>query len=344
MKKTMIALATIAAMGTASAQVTITGGISVGMQSNLAKVAGIAMTDNTLYIGASEDLGGGLKAAAAMTIENDLYRGAAFTRADQSISLTTPVGAFAIAQTRSSGNIGSAVIGPVSLQDDQWTSAVMTRTPVDVVKATFPVSSAISLTVAYVEGGNNAEVIAGNTAVAAATTAAAAKLAVAAAVKASNAASGGVTPAAASWQGVVKYSGNGLTVTGAMTSTSYTDDTLALLATAAAAAKGDIQTTSTDLSVIYDAGVAKLGFAYDSSRRGKTSADKSAMIFGLSVPMGAITVGGNYGSRDEANFLQLGAQYDLSKRTNVNASWGQDKQGAGKDTNSQYRLSLNHSF
>ncbi len=220
----------------------------------------------------------------------------------------------------------------------------MTRTPVDVLKATIPLTDGLSLTVAYIEGGNNALIAAGNTAVAAATTVADKTAAAKAAATLSNAASGAVTPAAASWQGVVKYSGNGLTVTGAMTSTSYTDDALTLTALIRGAAKSDLQTTSTDLSVIYDAGVAKLGFAYDSSRRGYTSADKSAMIFGLSVPMGAITVGGNYGSRDEANFLQLGAQYDLSKRTNVNASWGQDKQGAGKDTNSQYRLSLNHSF
>ena len=343
MKKTMIALAAVAAAGAASAQVTITGGISMAMQSNLAKVAGMASVDNTLYIGASEDLGGGMKISAAMVIENDTARGTYFDRADQSLTLTTPVGAFALKNTRSGGNQGAAQIAPVSLADDQWTSAVITREAVDAISFTVPVNANISLTGAYVEGKDDALAAAGVKALAAAGTDA---TAAAAAIKAGAAgASGAVNPASTSVQGVVKYSGNGLTVTAGYTSTTFTDNVMALIVPLRkAASKSDIQTTSFDVSAIYDAGVAKLGFGYDSSRRGYTSADKAAMLFGVSIPMGAITLGGNYGSRDEANFLQLGAQYDLSKRTNLNLSWGQDKQGAGKDTNSQYRLSLNHSF
>ena len=342
MKKTLIALAALSVAGLASAQVTITGGISVGIQSNLAKVSGITMPDNTLYIGASEDLGGGMKASAAMTIENDSYRGAAFTRADQSITLTTPAGALVIRNSRSGGNQGAAQIGPVSLADDQWTSAVITREAIDAISFTVPVNANFSLTGAYVEGKDDALAAAGVKNLAAATTADAAT----AAIKAGAAgASGAVNPASTSIAGAVKYSGNGLTVTAGYTSTTFTDNLMALLVPLRkAASKSDIQTTSFDVSAIYDAGVAKVGFGYDSSRRGYTSADKAAMLFGLSIPMGAITLGGNYGSRDEANFLQLGAQYDLSKRTNANVSWGQDKQGAGKDTNSQYRISLNHSF
>ena len=342
MKKTLIALAAIAAVGAVSAQVTITGGISVGMQSNLAKVSGITMPDNTLYVGASEDLGGGMKASAAMTIENDTYRGAAFTRADQSITLTTPAGALVIRNSRSGGNQGAAQIGPVSLADDQWTSAVITREAIDAISFTVPVNANISVTGGYVEGKDDALAAAGVKNLAAATTTDAA----AAAIKAGAAgASGAVSPASTSIAGAVKYSGNGLTITAGYTSTTFTDNLMALLVPLRkAASKSDIQTTSFDVSAIYDAGVAKVGFGYDSSRRGYTSADKAAMLFGVSIPMGAITLGGNYGSRDEANFLQLGAQYDLSKRSNLNLSWGQDKQGAGKDTNSQYRLSLNHSF
>jgi len=342
MKKTMIALAAVAAVGSVSAQVTITGGISMAAQSNLAKVAGIASVDNTLYLGASEDLGGGMKVSAAMTIENDTYRTAAFTRADQSITLTTPAGALVIRNSRSGGNQGAAQIGPVSLADDQWTSAVITREAIDAAAFVMPINKEITLTVGYVEGRNDTLAAAGVTALAAATTAATQKAAIAAGLAA---ASGAVTPGVTSITGALKYSGSGLTVTGGYTSSTYTDSALTLVtALRGAANKSDIQTTSFDVSAIYDAGVAKIGFGYDSSRRGYTSADKAAMLFGVSIPMGAITLGGNYGSRDEANFMQLGAQYDLSKRSNVNLSWGQDKQGAGKDTNSQYRLSLNHSF
>lgn len=343
MKKTLIALAALSVAGLASAQVSITGSISTAIQSNLAKVSGLAMTDNTLNVGVSEDLGNGLKLAASMTLENDAPRGTAFTRADQTFALTTPIGLVSFRNTRSGGNQGAALVAPANLADDQWASAVIKREAIDVVSFSLPINEQFSLAVGYVEGKNDALAAAAPAAIIAA--GADAEKAKAAFDTGLGGASGAVTPAATSYTGAAKYSGNGLTVTAGYTSTTFTDNALVLLqALRKAGAKSDIQTTSYDLSAIYDAGIAKVGFGYDSSRRGYTSADKAAMLFGASVPMGAITLGANYGARDEANFLQLAAQYDLSKRTNANVSWGQDKQGAGKDTNSQYRISLNHSF
>jgi len=344
MKKTMIALATIAAVGAASAQVTITGGISMAAQSNLAKTSGLASTDNTLYVSASEDLGNGIKATAAMTIENDTYRGAAFTRADQSITVSTPTGSLRIANTRSGGNQGAALIAPANLANDQWSSKVITREAIDVAAVIIPLNDQITATISYVEARNNALADAGVTAYDAAVTAGDADAAAAAIVAGLAAASGAVTPAATSVAGSLKYTAGGLTVTAGYTSSTYTSSAMTLIAALRGATAADIQTTSYDVSAIFDAGVAKFGFGYDSSRRGYTSADKSAMLFGVSVPLGAVTLGGNYGSRDAANFLQLAAQYDLSKRTNVNFSWGQDKQSSTADTNSQYRISLNHAF
>ena len=340
MKKTLIALAALSVAGLASAQVSITGSISTAYQSNLGlpkdgvaqpKLSGLAMTDNTINVSASEDLGNGMKFAASMTLENDAGRGTGFTRADQSLSLTTPVGLLSFRNTRSGGNQGAALIAPANLADDQWSSAVITRQQIDVLSVAIPVNDSISVVLSYIEAGNKDAVAT------APLDAAAAKIATAPA-----GAGGAVTPGNISYVGTAKYSGNGLSVTGQFVSTTFADNYLAGLKLAAGGK--DVQTTSYDLSAIYDAGFAKLGFGYDSSRRGKTDADKAAMLFGASVPLGAITVGANYGSRDEANFLQLAAQYDLSKRTNANVSWGQDKQGAGKDTNSQYRISLNHSF
>lgn len=320
MKKTLVALAALSVAGFASAQVTITGSVSAAFQSNLAKASGLAMTDNTINVSASEDLGNGMKFSASMSLENDAPRGTAFSRGDQSLSLTTPLGLLAFKNTRSGGNQGAALIAPANLADDQWASAVITREAIDVLTLSIPVNESISLSASYIEGKNKdavgADLVKG--------------------------ASGAFNPGATSYVGTAKYSGNGLALTGQFVSTTFADNLSAVLKTAAGGK--DIQTTSYDLSAIYDAGFAKVGFGYDSSRRGKSSDDKAAMLFGASVPLGAITVGANYGMRDEANFLQLGAQYDLSKRTNANVSWGQDKQGAGKDTNSQYRISLNHSF
>jgi len=359
MKKTLIALAALSVAGLASAQVSITGSISTAYQSNLAKVSGLAMTDNTLNVGVSEDLGNGLKLAASMTLENDAPRGTAFTRADQTFALTTPIGLVSFRNTRSGGNQGAALVAPANLADDQWASNVIKREAIDALAFSIPVNDSISLGFSYIEGKNKdakGTIDAG----------AGANLKdpvsdAAAQAKADNAAfragaSGGFNPGVTSYVGTARYSGNGLTLTGQFVSSTFADDTLKAIVGAQKAAlgkdvaNGDIQTTSFDLSAIYDAGFAKVGFGYDSSRRGNTSDDKAAMLFGASVPLGAITVGANYGTRDKANFLQLAGQYGLSKRTNVNVSWGQDNQGGkekdGSDnpTNSQYRISLNHSF
>jgi hypothetical protein len=290
-----------------------------------------------------------------------------FDRADQSITLSTPTGTLRLANTRSGGNQGAALIAPANLKDDQWTSAVITREAVDVAAVIIPLNDQFTATISYVEGKSDAAAaaaLAGNAITDIAEQRAIAtdsgstlteKKAALALIKqfitdGLGGASGHAVPGSTSVAGSLKYAAGPLTVTAGYTSTTFTQNTLAMLVVkadptgTAGVTTGDIQTTSYDISAIFDAGVAKFGVGYDSSRRGYTSADKSALLVGVSVPLGAVTLGGNYGSRDAANFLQLAAQYDLSKRTNVNFSWGQDKQGAGKDTTSQYRLSLNHAF
>jgi hypothetical protein len=94
----------------------------------------------------------------------------------------------------------------------------------------------------------------------------------------------------------------------------------------------------------YDAGVVVVALGYDSPRRGKADTDAAATLLGIKANLGQVSLGINYGKRDAASFMQLGAQYDLSKRTNVNVSFGNDIQSASAATNDQYRLSLNHSF
>ena len=319
MKKTLIALAAVAAVGASYAQVSITGGVSVASQKSLdGKSKGLAFTDNTLYVGVTEDLGGGMKLSAAMVIENDTPRGTSWDRGDQSISLATPAYVLTFANTRSGGNQGAALVAPANLNDDQWASAVITREAIDVAVVTVPLSSAFSASYKYVEAKD-------------ATASGAAGLA--AGYSGSHAA-GTVTHVVGG-----KYSANGLTVVGQYNSTSFGDGLNAVLTAA-----GISRSTSTDLSVVYNAGVATIGFGYDSPRRGKADSDAAATLLGVSVPFGAATVGLNWGKRDAASFMQVAAQYDLSKRTNVNLSLGNDTQSGTSGTNDQYRLSLNHSF
>jgi len=314
-------LAAVAAVGTSFAQVTITGSLSAATQKNLSGTSkGLAMTDNTLVVGVSEDLGGGLKLAASMVIENDTARGTFWDRGDQVVSLTAPSFTLAFLNTRSGGNQGAALVAPANLADDQWSSKVITREAVDVVAVSIPFTAAISGSYKYTEGKDGTASGAGLT----------------------TSYSGANFPASVTHTVGAKYSANGLTVVGQFNSSNFTDGLAAVLA----APNGGVntRTTSTDLSVVYNAGVATIGLGFDSARRGKPDSDASATLLGLSVPVGAATVGFNWGKRDTASFTQVVAQYDLSKRTNLNLSLGNDTQSNNSGTNDQYRLSLNHSF
>jgi predicted porin len=71
-----------------------------------------------------------------------------------------------------------------------------------------------------------------------------------------------------------------------------------------------------------------------------SDAAKSATSFGVSVPVGALTVGANYAKRGDAKVTEFAAKYDLSKRTALRFSSG--KQSV--DTNTQNRIALVHAF
>jgi predicted porin len=70
MKKTLIAMAAVAVAGVASAQVTITGKIGFGVKDSTTSAKTMDWTDGAVTFAASEDLGGGLTAAASMAIGN----------------------------------------------------------------------------------------------------------------------------------------------------------------------------------------------------------------------------------------------------------------------------------
>jgi len=59
MKKSLVALAALAVVGAASAQVTLTGTVSMGYQKNMLGASGIALTDDSFIFSAKDDLGGG---------------------------------------------------------------------------------------------------------------------------------------------------------------------------------------------------------------------------------------------------------------------------------------------
>jgi hypothetical protein len=98
----------------------------------------------------------------------------------------------------------------------------------------------------------------------------------------------------------------------------------------------------TEGAVTYDLGVAKVGLGYGTKT---TATGDEGVYYGVSVPMGAITIGVNGGMRGDAEFMDAGAAYALSKRTTINAMFGSRNTGAaGAADLDQYRVGIFHSF
>jgi len=315
MKKTLIALAAVASLatsGAAFAQATISGGVGFASIKNFAGTSqGLLNTGAWLDVAASEDLGGGMKVSAFMELNMDSSRasaGSAYS-GDRNMTLSTPSFSLTLANSRSGGNQAAALVAPVNLWDGVWgAGGVITRVNVDAAVLTVPMGGGLTLQGKYVESGPD------------------------------YATSGGTTTMVAG--GI--YAAGPLKVAGFVNQSAFTPATAAVLA---AAGVTNPRTMSTDLSVTYDAGVAKVGLGYDSTRRGKQDGtDDAAILAGVTVPMGKASFGVNYGKRGNGSFSQVGAQYDMSKRTNVNLSFGNADTGAANGQTNEYSLSLNHYF
>ena len=310
-------MAAVAAVSSSFAQVSITGGLAFGFIKDIqdkttgAAAHGLVNTDAYIDINATEDLGSGMKLSGTFEFNADGQRKATTYAGDKSLVVSTSAATFAIANTRSGGNQSAALVAPVNLWQGFFdVSGVITRLPIDVAAVSIPLTPAITASVKYVEASSD----------------------------------GGGEPGSVTMVYGGTYAANGLKATLQYNVTNFTDGLKTTLGTT------DPRTASTDLSVIYDAGVAKVGFGYDSARRGKPNGtDEAATLLGVSVPFGKFSAGLNYGKRDTSSFAQAGVQYDLSKRTNVNASYGTYTTGKGavgggdlvQDTT---KVSLNHSF
>ncbi len=99
MKKTLVALAVLAASGASFAQVTITGQYGAGYKSSTvggADSSGLGISDSNIVFGMSEDLGGGMKASAQLKIDS-LSR-AGVGGGDSFVALTSSYGTLTLGQ------------------------------------------------------------------------------------------------------------------------------------------------------------------------------------------------------------------------------------------------------
>lgn len=109
------------------------------------------------------------------------------------------------------------------------------------------------------------------------------------------------------------------------------------------------------LSASYNLGMFKVGGGFEDNKKNGLYSDGTQQALGVSVPMGAVTLGAVYAANKEGSSTLgvgktqgwgFGADYAFSKRTVLNFSYGDRSKLAGvSDSNGeQYRVRLMHSF
>jgi len=341
MKKSLVALAVLAASGASFAQVTVTGNLTAGFSQTNAPASitsGFGVDTAEVTFGAKEDLGGGMKAGASLGLVN-VVRGAATTNgitsngtagantgvatsfgpANTSVYVSGDFGKITLATARGTDYLtgGVAAVGG-TYQDGRALSARDTSDSVAYAMTAGPM--AISLT--YSEPTNSVGLGLGT--------------------------SGTAMSAVETNQ---RSTAIGLR---------YTDGPLVADAGYAMYDEGATPTNAGDKSDArvagsYDLGAVKLGGGWR-QRAGKAGT-RTDMGVAASVPMGALTLGANWVQREYNNFRNstgkdgvnigygVSANYALSKRTSFIADYtAYTTDSARTQMTSVYNLFLSHSF
>ncbi len=335
MKKTLVALAVLAASGASFAQVTISGALVTGYAAGTtggatsatnADFGGLGVDTSEIYFTASEDLGGGMKATAKLGLagadrsgESSAAGGvsnAAVTGRNSSLQLQTNAGILTLATTKAGDYLTGS--GGLGVYWNGWDSKVFSpRTSRDTITYSLPVG-AFTVHGTYQEGANTGLNI-----------------------------------------------GAGTTGDAAVTGQSFT---AVAVDYAAGKAKANFQylmfnastqatKNQTRLSGSYDLGAVVLGLGgvVTNSDLG-TGGRATDLILGVKAPLGALSLGANFVQRkiDDVAFTKQGtgtisgtaieAQYSLSKRTTVVANYARWTAVVGNEASNQYVLALAHSF
>jgi Gram-negative porin len=315
MKKTLLALAVLAASGAAFAQsATLSGSYVFGYQST--KVAGVTTagfgTDTAaIALTATEDLGGGLKATAKVSLGN-MMRDGAGTGEDAFVSLSGGFGTVSMGTVETDDGLARARDGVPGIGLDGKVHAG--NPPIDYISFTSSqLAPGLTAGVSYVDRGT-----AGTSGLAAGTT--------------------GVAAAQPSITGNVSYKAGPIDARFDVTSW-----------TRQGAADVTSNTTKNRFRVSgnYNFGVASLGLGYSSLKRTTGTTAKETVI-GLWAPVGAVSVGMQYESMTDKGVkttgTDFGAKYSLSKRTFVHAGYAQWKTDGAATTNNSFRVLVGHSF
>jgi len=179
MKKSLIALAVLAAAGAVSAQTaTVSGTFGAAYQSyESAAVAekaavpgnagtaaaaaatnkGLTMTDSSIKFSVVEDLGGGLKASAAVQVAANASRGGNVTKEDSSVGLSGGFGSLSINNTRSGNAAIAANVFASWMPVTSFYATVDSRAAIDTLAYASPeLAPGLKLGFTYVEATEGA--------------------------------------------------------------------------------------------------------------------------------------------------------------------------------------------
>jgi len=328
MKKSLVALAALAVVGAASAQVTLTGTVSMGVQKNLDGTAGIVLSDDSFIFTAQDDLGGGTKLALSTGFDaGGRTQAGATALGSENTSLTVSggFGAIKLMSYESDGPFGAiAALGGASLGTGVFDSNAvgLNKRYRNGVSYAAPAMNGATFALTYVT-------LAGQYA-----------------PTNSLSSNSKIVPAVTYVRGPLKV---------------YFEDAF-FNADYPGSTNGTPNGAQSQPTIYatYDFGAAKVGAAWTKQQTGD-----AIVALGANIPVGALTFGvatyqwNNSAVAGSASWTEESVDYALSKRTSLKASFAQTNDAGvsyanagaagyglttGLTQNCQYRVGLYHSF
>lgn len=348
MKKTLIALAVLAASGASFAQVTLSGNVGFGFEKSASQTAsnanagsGMTTVDGTINFTAKEDLGGGMSVIASTEVQlrgrsdavpsTTSVNGNAFRPRNATLAMITPVGVISMGSIESP----SGFFRTTSYTDSWNTGFDNANGPwdgkanIDFVRYLVPVSAlpGLQLSAWYTEVGTGV----------------------------GNAWPSGISTKITAPVLMANYAAGPITAYA-----DYTVFSAQKVAGAPAALSPILDGLNRyRIGADYNFGIAKVSLGYQT--RDHDLADQYA--FGLTVPLGATTLNLTYGSRDsqkaaakygvaadvERTATGLQVRYNFSKTTFAEVAYATYTGGAKiangeRDLSDEYRIRLNKAF
>jgi hypothetical protein len=352
MKKTLIAMAVLAASGASFAQVSITGAVAWGYQAttnglaNPAQAGGWGVDTSALTFTATEDMGKGMKAGASLGLDG--VNRQSVGGADTSIFVSGDFGKVTLSSAQGSDYLSGGVAGVAGIGLDGKLFSGLSAA--DTISYALPAFG--PFTVSFVSEEVNVNNTAGN---------------------GLGIGSGGAGVTGAASTGTKAVTGAADDKTADQNADKYQRRNGVAIAYAAGALKanaayqmfdrtqvelnsGENNVSRVRASASYDLGVATLGAGFD--QRALAKGSRLDTLFGVTVPVGALSFGAQYGQRVTADWgtdskngtrtsTGLKASYSLSPRTSLAYTWVKydgDVLTSGQQANTFQNLLLAHSF